>query len=104
MLMVIFVRPTETLARGRACAHGGHGTWLAVSPHTGTLGTCDETVLLQALRTAPGKVVPSRTDTSTCTLQPPTSVRGGSTAGVLAIVHFGSVGRLCGLFERSKAT
>ena len=29
---------------------------------------------------------------------------GGSTAGVLAIVHFGSVGRLCGLFERSKAT
>jgi hypothetical protein len=47
MLMVIFVRPTETLARGRACAHGGHGTWLAVSPHTGTLGTCDETVLLR---------------------------------------------------------
>ena len=31
-------------------------------------------------------------------------VPGGSTAGVLAIVHFGSVGRLCGLFERSKAT
>ena len=30
--------------------------------------------------------------------------QGGSTAGVLAIVHFGSVGRLCGLFERSKAT
>ena len=29
---------------------------------------------------------------------------GGSTAGSLAIVHFGSVGRLCGLFERSKAT
>ena len=29
---------------------------------------------------------------------------GSSTAGVLAIVHFGSVGRLCGLFERSKAT
>jgi hypothetical protein len=30
--------------------------------------------------------------------------RGSSTASVLAIVHFGSVGRLCGLFERSKAT
>ena len=29
---------------------------------------------------------------------------GGSTAGVIAIVHFGSVGRLWGLFERSKAT
>ena len=29
---------------------------------------------------------------------------GSSTAGWLAIVHFGSVGRLCGLFERSKAT
>ena len=29
---------------------------------------------------------------------------GGSTASVLAIVHFGSVGRLWGLFERSKAT
>ena len=29
---------------------------------------------------------------------------GGSTAGWLAIVHFGSVGRLWGLFERSKAT
>ena len=29
---------------------------------------------------------------------------GRSTASVLAIVHFGSVGRLCGLFERSKAT
>ena len=28
---------------------------------------------------------------------------GGSTAGVIAKVHFGSVGRLCGLFERSKA-
>ena len=27
-----------------------------------------------------------------------------STASVLAIVHFGSVGRLWGLFERSKAT
>ena len=27
-----------------------------------------------------------------------------STSGPLAIVHFGSVGRLCGLFERSKAT
>ena len=31
-------------------------------------------------------------------------VGGGSTAGWLAIVHFGSVGRLWGLFERSKAT
>ena len=31
-------------------------------------------------------------------------ISGGSTAGVLAIVHFGSVGHLCGLFERSKAT
>ena len=31
-------------------------------------------------------------------------VGSSSTAGVLAIVHFGSVGRLCGLFERSKAT
>ena len=30
--------------------------------------------------------------------------KGSSTASVLAIVHFGSVGRLCGLFERSKAT
>jgi hypothetical protein len=29
---------------------------------------------------------------------------GGSMAGWLAIVHFGSVGRLWGLFERSKAT
>ena len=29
---------------------------------------------------------------------------GGSTASSLAIVHFGSVGRLWGLFERSKAT
>jgi hypothetical protein len=29
---------------------------------------------------------------------------GSSTAGATAIVHFGSVGRLCGLFERSKAT
>ena len=29
---------------------------------------------------------------------------GGSTASAHAIVHFGSVGRLCGLFERSKAT
>ena len=29
---------------------------------------------------------------------------GGSTACVIAIVHFGSVGRLWGLFERSKAT
>ena len=29
---------------------------------------------------------------------------GGSTASGTAIVHFGSVGRLCGLFERSKAT
>ena len=28
---------------------------------------------------------------------------GGSTAGWLAIVHFGSVRRLCGLFERSKS-
>ena len=32
------------------------------------------------------------------------AVGGGSTAGGLAIVHFGSVGRLWGLFERSKAT
>ena len=29
---------------------------------------------------------------------------GRSTASATAIVHFGSVGRLCGLFERSKAT
>ena len=29
---------------------------------------------------------------------------GGSTASGTAIVHFGSVGRLCGLFDRSKAT
>ena len=29
---------------------------------------------------------------------------GSSTAGTDAIVHFGSVGRLWGLFERSKAT
>ena len=29
---------------------------------------------------------------------------GSSTASVLAIVHFGSVGRLWGLFERSKVT
>ena len=29
--------------------------------------------------------------------------RGRSTASALAIVHFGSVGRLHGLFERSKA-
>ena len=36
---------------------------------------------------------------------PKTTVQGGSsTASLLAIVHFGSVGRLCGLFERSKAT
>ena len=32
------------------------------------------------------------------------ALAGSSTASVLAIVHFGSVGRLCGLFERSKAT
>jgi hypothetical protein len=32
------------------------------------------------------------------------TVKGGSTASAHAIVHFGSVGRLCGLFERSKAT
>ena len=31
-------------------------------------------------------------------------VRGSSTASADAIVHFGSVGRLCGLSERSKAT
>ena len=30
------------------------------------------------------------------------ALKGSSTAGVLAIVHFGSVGRLWGLFERSK--
>ena len=29
---------------------------------------------------------------------------GGSTAGIAAIVHFSSVGRLLGLFEHSKAT
>jgi hypothetical protein len=34
------------------------------------------------------------------------SSRGSTTSGTAAIVHFGSVGRLCnwGLFERSKAT
>ena len=32
------------------------------------------------------------------------ALAGRSTASALAIVHFGSVGRLCGLFERSKAT
>jgi hypothetical protein len=31
-------------------------------------------------------------------------LKGRSTASALAIVHFGSVGRLWGLFERSKAT
>ena len=31
-------------------------------------------------------------------------VSGSSTSGADAIVHFDSVGRLCGLFERSKAT
>jgi hypothetical protein len=30
--------------------------------------------------------------------------QGRSTSDSLAIVHFGSVGRLWGLFERSKAT
>jgi hypothetical protein len=32
------------------------------------------------------------------------SSRGSTTSGTAAIVHFGSVGRLWGLFERSKAT
>ena len=38
------------------------------------------------------------------TYMPRVEVEGGSTAGATAIVHFGSVGRLWGLFERSKAT
>ena len=41
------------------------------------------------------------------TVPPPPEISttvGSSTAGMDAIVHFGSVGRLCGLFERSKAT
>ena len=42
---------------------------------------------------------PGHTHAGTHSTQP-----GRSTASVLAIVHFGSVGRLCGIFERSKAT
>ena len=38
------------------------------------------------------------------TLNPRNHRGASSTASVLAIVHFGSVGRLCGLSERSKAT
>ena len=47
----------------------------------------------------------TRRDGSPDTGQIVGNVKGrSSTAGMDAIVHFGSVGRLCGLFERSKAT
>ena len=49
-------------------------------------------------------VGPGEPQTSIKTPKEKAAPKGGSTAGVLAIVHFGSVGRLCGLFERSKAT
>ena len=55
-------------------------------------------VALWQLSSRLGAGVAARWGARTCVLT------GSSTAGPLAIVHFGSVGRLWGIFERSKAT